>query len=451
MNTQRLQSALALSSILASALALSACSSTTTDPDTGPRRDTGGVDAEAADQGGADTGRPDTGRPDTGVRDAAAPDAMTGPSCDPASPAEGCACNPIPGMQQGDCQTGLLCVTWRAQSATATRLSSCIRRCTADADCMTVGLNLCRAIRAGLACVSEEAADGDICNSSRRDGRTMKGCKTTSACISDVIREPGPMAGTTVVSSDQGSCGQICRPGATANCPAAKPYCNPRVLTSTTNPGICSDTRRAPGALCTQTDITKACDTSTNMPPNVSTQCIGLPAPISSGVCIGFCDPRARPDTCIGRSSTPGRPAHCAQVFRNDPTTGVCTDACGQFPDTCAGQGSGNGMNCHGPYQFEAMPIEGINVCVDVQPPVLREWDFRPPSSMPCNVQPTDPLRCEHGTFCVGLGGTNGSGCIRGCTTSTAARMTGCMSRTATVCDNMGLMGLGRNEGICRP
>jgi hypothetical protein len=440
---------------LTGALALAACSGSS-NGDGGTTGDGGNHD------GGVDASNSDGGSGDALVRDVGHPDAHAGldaapPPCNEGD--EGCPCMPAANpmmMPQGDCAMGLQCVTWTGPMDNP-QVSTCVRTCMRDGDCMTPN-TLCRPLLGSqLACVASEVADGQICNRSKRNASPMAGCKPSASCIAGPITTTDA-TGKTVVIPDQGSCGVPC--GATKPCAAPYTYCNPMILNSTVTPGICSLVQLKVGAVCGQEDITRFCDRSKDT-MIAGAACIGTPdnAP-NEGVCVELCDPTHHPDTCPTTATNPGKPSICKAVIPGMPTVGACSDECGRFPNTCTGMGVGNGAECTPPLIFAMGATVSAAFCVDVQSPVSMQWDT--PASMThpgCGpmggaMQPGDPLHCPSGTFCAQQnngGNVVDLGCARGCTTSTAvaAGMRGCQVGTATTCLN----GLGPNflptDGVC--
>lgn len=448
MNLLRLNNVLALS--VAGVLALSGCGGGDGGNDDGGVKD-GGADTGpppdvVPDAGPLDTGPVDAGREDTGPRD-------TGPGlCD--NDLLGCPCVPDDMMPQGSCLAAEhVCIQWSDPGAPV--VATCVRPCTAemngDMECMgelVAGkmnrpASLCRS----GTCREEEVMDGDDCVAAAPGGERLSGCRPASLCIFGLSD-----------SQYTGSCGRRCATG--ADCAAPNPICNPLVLNSTVTPGICSDKLRGLGSMCRSSDITGICDTRAQFSDGGSKLfCFEIFTPEGTGQCFEVCDVRNPVnERCIASVDATRDPVCKTGLFQS-PDFGLCSDECSVFPENCAAPGSeALGQNCTGDIGFQGLEGVDFSWCLDVVPPVIREWDFEPANLVDCGANEGDQFRCEHGSFCLPLGGgTPLSGCIRGCnalagTTTTGPQLSGCQLTTvsATTCESLEIMMIPEG-GICVP
>jgi hypothetical protein len=473
---QRVIGVFAWSSILAGALTLAACSSSSGGDTGGVPKDGGGTGGDGGPGDGASDGSAtDGGRTDSGARrdgsvgdggpgmDAMAPD--TG--VDPMMNAEGHSCTP--GMTaQGSC-TEMMdnCVTWTPANAT-TQVSTCIRPCMADMDCMgsPVG-NVCGNIAFNLG----NFTDIKACVSAAINTEGSVG--TASLLHTDAQGMPIPMTGCAEgltamlkgfgsllldLEDDQFSCVKRC--AMDVDCGTGAPVCTGGVYTSTlaaaTKQGICTKRKAGKGARCSERKGTEICDTS------VSTGfvCLDLGSYDADnmaamaqgdlyGVCLEICDMMF---PCTARADANLTPA-CKFGFFTSPTLGLCSDGCSAFPDNCMGNGSppamgdmARGASC---VQFRGMGTVDMpdqSLCLDVDQSgtlFTALTDFMQLPAVNCD---TNAASCPDKTVCIGLGDPQQhTACVYGCNTRTAT--TGCRGTMTSTCQ--AVFGMTAVSGVC--
>ncbi len=400
--------------------------------DSGDASAADGGGASAADGGGASV--PDAGPP----ADATTPDGGSPGAVDAGLPPSGCAanqpgCRCTPGATpQGSCVDP----TNTCRHITGA-FAFCERACVADADCVGQNIGgvrpapLCR----GNRCVEEEASDDEACRTHALSWAPVAGCRPGASCVA-------PGSGYPI---GHGVCAQLCAPTAAdpnGGCPAAMPYCNPRVLSNgSAQVGLCSVARLDVGARCRGgQSFTQRCDTR----GSASLVCVsndlvdawpGLP--LDEGFCLELCDPTQ--PVCSATSDPAIGPGTCVNigVGSSGQPLGLCSHECDVVPNNCSGAGVGAGQHC----EELGLPTSGggpsrVALCTDVQTPVLSEARVRNLNGRPAPIPGVafdsceDPARtgaahqCEQHTACLAGFGSPSSpdaACVRLCTPTAAA------------------------------
>lgn len=468
MKVRLLQTALSLS--LAGVVGLVGCDGgddgtddiTNPPPDSGIIPDTGTTETDSGMMMQPDAGFPDTGPADTGPDPC--PDGEEGCECASTLQPEDMA------FKQDDCGQDLLCIPWDVvagqQDSVTGPVHSCIRPCTADADCgagrFCKDFGFTEESLAARFCVDEVAEVDQFCGGSRlstpklmgdeglvqyETAGTMVGCEEGVNCtrFSDV-------------HPDEGICLNICEEQ--ADCGGATPYCNPifQSQTSTVVQGVCSPAALGPGELCGTTDTGKAgltslCDNADDSPVRLARGgCFARNLYGGLGVCGQFCG-SANP--CEGSDET--GPFVCNIIDPADAMFGgFCDSQCTNFPENCTADGREDlGRMCNDGLAFGTPDggSVGITFCMDRTGPALAPTVLTP-DGMAIGVQgdncsdPADdlaPLKCPEASTCLVLQQGQGvclTGCVRSATTA-AGPQGGCetVSQTSTCTPNLDMMG----------
>lgn len=403
--------------------------------------DQAAVDAGAADLGVEDGARID--EEDAGISDAASPPPGDG-GMEGLRDHLGGSCTPGP-TRQGSCaDADLQCVEWSLPQS-MTKVSTCVRPCTASADCADEMTNrVCASVLLEQkACVSGTVGEGEVAELSLRRGGPMSGCAEPLEAFPWYV---GSLL--FALEDDQASCGRRCR--VAGDCRTPTPFCSTGVLTSTPS-GVCQVRKAAKGALCSQRSVIEMCDSS----ETEDVVCVNLglteadnrPLERELGHCLEVCT-MDRP-VCATRSD-PRLSATCELGFFSNETLGVCDDNCTAFPDGCSGAGSdaAEGGNARGStcVQFgAAFDAPDQALCIDIaqEGELFSAWDFMAPPAAPCA---DNAYRCPDRTTCttVDLGAQQTSACVYGCDTMTGA---GCEGTGFPTCG--AVFGEGLRSGVC--
>ena len=384
--------------------------------------------------------RPDAGPPDGPPIDAGPPDASTWDGGRPTGGTEGQPC--LPDSAGERCGAGLECFRMTEASDDQDVVEICVRGCEDDTGCAAsaTGNTLCREIRFGFdACVFAEVAEGETAELSHRRGAPMTGCAAERSAggggLVGVARWTG--SGLWALEDDQSSCVRNCNPDDPADCTARAPHCSTPFFNSQTLPGVCVVDRKLAGASCSRVDGTQMCSRARDTDGRlVCCDYLGQEPDATRGQCHQLC---SIADQDCSTAHDPARNPACIDVAvsASSPDLGICSDGCSRHPDDCAAAGTeGNGMNCV--YGFlrssttATIDNPSMSFCYDIQLPLLDPW-----------LSPQDPgdncsgarLQCPDGTYCETDDFPSGQGgCLVGCTTSTAAAMTGCEGAAITTC-----------------
>lgn len=360
--------------VLSSVLLCAACSLGDDDgPSDSGLRDSGAGDAEVlADAAGAGGSGDAAGAGDSDAGTVASADAGAA-ACPEGS--DGCACG------EG-CREGSQCL--RVGPKVELCLRPCAAGCGAGQRCGSLGLSE----DSGLAelCVDSEAGRDAYCSFSRRDDASRRVRGAIVGCAEGLECRFANLPGQAL---DDGVCVEVCEEA--ADCPAARPICNPTAMTGLS---VCGDRPRGVGSVCRSpteaaASLAERCDRRAGVE---HTACVAGWGVLSEGfgVCLQSC---ALGEGCENSGLDDLPEAVCQTgVFGS---RGVCSPRCDPVEAPCTSEGwAGAGQFC---LDSGLVPGFSPSLCVDRLSPSLAAAEYAP-----------DGLR-RAGEACFGEGAAAGA------------------------------------------